>query len=64
MVQNQESFFDHEEYCRICDDFHSLIHGCKDMYPKQARNYLDQAIIEVEKKLYFRELKKFREIFE
>jgi len=63
-LKKELTFFEHEEYCRICDDFHTLLHGCKAMTPKFARNYLDQAIIETEKKLYSIELEKFRRVFE
>lgn len=53
-----------EEWCKICDDFHNPLYECKDMTPKQAKYYLDAALSEIEKKLYFRELERFREIFE
>ena len=63
-LKKELTFFEHEEYCRICDDFHTLLHGCKAMTPKFARNYLDQAVFEVEKKLYFIELEKLRKVYD
>ena len=61
---NEESFFDFEEWCKKCDDFHSPIDSCKDMKPKQAKYYLDNALKEFNKKMYFVELEKFRNLFE